>query len=183
MDKSVLVLIDVQKGFDDPVWGRRNNLDAEKNIGLLLAEWRRRSWPIVHVRHCSSESDSPLRAGQPGYDFKDEAIPRDGEEVFTKEVNSAFIGTQLEEFLRVGGCDSLVLVGLTTDHCVSTSARMAGNLGFQVRLVSDATATFDRIGHDGRRYLAEEIHAIHLASLDREFGEVRSTIEVMSEMA
>ena len=183
MIKVALLVIDVQKGFDDPSWGKRNNPDTESNIALLLSEWRKNGLPIVHIQHCSVEPDSPLRPNLPGNEFKEEAQPLSGEKQFSKTVNSAFIGTELEKYLRDHDITSLVIVGLTTDHCVSTSTRMAGNLGFNVTLVSDATATFDRKGHDGAQYSADDIHKIHLASLNGEFCVVRSTEEVLNEIA
>jgi nicotinamidase-related amidase len=175
-----LLLIDIQKGFDDPSWGNRNNPAAEEKIASLLSFWRSHSWPVIHIQHCSLESGSPLAPGQMGCEFKDDTKPIDGEKQFKKTVNSAFIGTHLEEHLRTRGIDRLVIVGLTTDHCVSTSTRMAGNLGFSVTLVSDATATFDREGHDGAYHSADEIHVIHLASLNDEFCTVKSTAEVLT---
>ena len=182
MSKVALLSIDVQKGLDDPSWGVRNNPDAEAKIALLLSAWRKKGLPVIHIQHCSVEPNSPLRPELPGNEFKDEAKPLPGEKVFTKTVNSAFIGTKLEQYLRGNDIESLVVVGLTTDHCVSTSTRMAGNLGFNVTLVSDATATFDRKGEDGTHYSADQIHKIHLASLNGEFCTVLTTNEVLSEI-
>lgn len=170
----------MQQGFDDPKWGNRNNPDAEGNVSNLISFWRRVQGPVIHVQHCSLEPGSPLGAERAGCQFKPEAAPIEGEPIFKKTVNSAFIGTNLESYLRENGFESIVIAGLTTDHCVSTSTRMAGNLGFNVTLVSDATATFDRIGHNGTGYSADEIHEIHLASLNDEFCAVRSTGEVLN---
>jgi len=180
MTQPALILIDVQKGFDDPCWWTRNNLTAESNITLLLSRWRERGWPVIHVQHCSVEPNSPLRPEAIGNDFKEEVMPIEGEAIFTKTVNSAFIGTNLESHLKENAITDLVLVGLTTDHCVSTTTRMAGNLGFNVTVVSDATATFDRTGPDGTHYSADEIHNIHLASLNGEFCVVRKTKNVLN---
>lgn len=182
MSKTALLIIDVQKGLDDPALGKRNNPAAESNIALLLGAWRECGCPVIHIRHCSVEPDSPLRPGLPGNAFKDQAQPLADEVQFSKTVNSAFIGTGLEEYLREQDIPSLVVVGLTTDHCVSTSVRMADNLGFNVTLVCDATAAFERKGRDGERYSAEDIHKINLVSLDGEFCAVRSTGEVLMEL-
>lgn len=177
-----LLLIDVQQGLDHPRWGARNNPDAEQRIRALLAAWRQAKWPVIHVQHMSQEPGSPLRRDAPGNAFKPEAMPRDGEPVFQKTVNSAFIGTELEAHLRREGIHALVLVGLTTDHCVSTTARMAGNLGFEVTVVDDATATFERIGPDGVRYSAEQMHRLALASLHGEFAQVQSAQVVLARL-
>ncbi len=182
MGKTALLVIDVQKGLDEPCWGKRNNPQAESNIALLLSQWRKQGLPIIHIRHCSVMPNSPLRPGLPGNAFKEETQPLPGEKQFSKSVNSAFIGTGLEQYLDEQDISSLVIVGLTTDHCVSTSVRMAGNLGFNVTLVSDATATFDRQGYDGVQYSADDIHKISLVSLDGEFCTVRSTEEVLKKI-
>jgi nicotinamidase-related amidase len=172
---AALLIIDVQQGFDEPALGRRNNPGAEGNIARLLAAWRDSGRPVFHVQHLSTDPGSPLRPGQPGVEIKDLVRPRGGEPVIPKRVNSAFIGTDLEARLRQAGIAVLVIAGLTTDHCVSTTVRMAGNLGFRTYLVGDATATFDRVGPDGRPHRAEEVHAISLASLHGEFATVVDT--------
>ncbi len=178
--KTALLLIDVQQGFDDPIWGKRNNPDLELNIAKLLDAWRGAKRPIIHVQHCSVNPIYPLHPDNPGNAFKPEALPIKGEPIFQKTVNSAFIGTNLEAYLRDQGIEDLVIAGLTTDHCVSTSVRMAGNLGFNVQLVSDATATFAKTGPDGREYSADEIHAVNLASLHDEFCQVVKMEDIVS---
>jgi nicotinamidase-related amidase len=167
-----LIIIDVQKGFDDPKWGSRNNPDAEQKIAALLAAWRKTGRPVFHVQHLSKSDGSPLNPRNPGHEIKEVVRPREGEPVFQKNVNSAFIGTDLENALRQRGIGTVVIVGLTTPHCVSTSARMAGNLGFEVYLPSDAIAAFDITGPDGKRYSAEEIHRVSLATLHDEFATI-----------
>lgn len=178
---TALLLIDVQQGLDDPRYGERNNPGAERNIAALLAVWRRTHRPVIHVQHMSVEPDSPLRPERPGNAFKPEAIPRPGEPVFQKTVNSAFIGTTLESHLHDRKIDTVVLVGITTDHCVSTTTRMAANLGFTAIVVSDGTATFERTGPDGEHYTAEQMHRLALASLHGEFATVRRTSDILAE--
>ena len=172
---AALIIVDVQKGVDDARWGRRNNSEAEANIARLLDAWRRSNRPIFHVQHSSRLRDSPLSPSAAGHAIKEIVAPRTGEPVISKSVNSAFIGTDLEERLRGSGIRTIVVTGLTTDHCVATTARMAGNLGFDTYVVSDATATFDRQGADGKQYSAEEVHAINLASLNEEFAHIITT--------
>ena len=179
---AALILVDFQQGFDDPSWGPRNNPDAERNAALLLDAWRTSGRPLVHVQHHSKEPGSTLRPGQPGVNFMPFVAPRENEPVMTKHVNSAFIGTSLESFLRDRSIGQVVIVGLTTNHCVETTTRMAGNLGFHPILVSDATATFDREGPDGVTWPAATIHAVSLANLHREFAEIATTDELLARL-
>lgn len=179
MKNTALLLIDIQKGFHHPThWGIRNNPEAEKFMAQILLEFRENKLPVIHIQHVSSEPQSPLRPGQEGVEFMDETKPLPDETFFQKNVNSSFIGTSLEEHLRKIGIDQLVIAGLSTDHCVSTTTRMAGNLGFKVLLLSDATATFNR-KLEGQDFSAELVHQITLASLDGEFAKVMKTSEVI----
>ncbi len=179
---AALISIDVQQAFDDPRWGRRNNPDAEQNIAALLAAWRATGRPIFHIQHRSASPSGLFREGTPGFAHKPEGRPLPGEPVIVKSVNSSFIGTDLEARLRAAGIGVLVIVGLTTDHCVSTTTRMAGNLGFDTWFVADATATFERTGPDGRHFTAEQMHDTALASLHGEFATVVWTEEVVTAL-
>jgi nicotinamidase-related amidase len=176
---AALIVIDVQQAFEDPSWGQRNNPQAEKNIAALLAAWRAKGRPLFHIQHRSPRPASLFHPDAPGFRVKPQAAPLAGEPVLFKSVNSAFIGTDLEQRLRDAGIGTLVITGITTDHCVSTTTRMAENLGFQAFLVADATATFERVGPDGRHYSAQLMHDTALASLHGEFATVVSTGEVL----
>ena len=174
-----LVLIDCQSGFDDEQWGVRNNPDFETNARELLNHWRSRSWPVVHVRHASKEIGSPLGADRPGFAFMNWAKPVEGERELIKNVNSGFIGTNLETILKQSGVVDVVMAGLTTNHCVSTTVRMAGNLGFNVELVGDACAAFERQGVGGEVFAADLVHRTALASLHGEFCTVVPVADIV----
>lgn len=173
--RAALIVIDVQVGFEDPVWGIRNNPRAELNIGRLLSFWRMTKRPIFHIRHDSILPTSPLRPRQRGNAFKTEAAPFQGEKVIGKTVNAAFIGTTLEGDLTAARSRTVVLCGLTTNHCVSTTARMAANLGFETIVVADATAAFGSKGMDGRLRPAADVHDNALADLRGEFATIVET--------
>lgn len=183
MRKTALILIDIQQAFigeDAHYWGAaRNNPDAEKNMLKILQHWRALEQPVIHIRHCSIQENSPLRLECAGNAFQTGFEPVPGELELTKTVNSAYIGTGLCEHLKNHDIQDVIHIGLTTDHCVSTSTRMAGNLGFSVTLITDATATFDRTDHQGQHISADEMHRINLASLNGEFATLKTTAELL----
>lgn len=184
MTARALLLVDIQQGFDDPFWGARNNPRAEENAARLLAHWRSAGAPVFHACHLSVEPNSPLNPAFGKTGFKPEVAPEAGEPVFEKSVNSAFIGTDLEAQLRAAGISGLVICGLTTPHCVSTTARMAANLGFTVAVVHDACAAVarnaDTSWRDGGKADAKFIHQAALDHLHGEFADVVSTLDVLA---
>lgn len=183
-DNPALILVDIQKGMDEiEYWGgQRNNPQAEDNAAKLLAFWRQHHLPVFHIQHCSTNPNSPLVEGKPGNEIKNIVKPVEDEPVIKKNVNSAFIGTDLKQQLDDNSITKLVIAGLTTDHCVSTTTRMAGNFGYDTFLVSDATATFNKTGADGRKFSAEVIHDTALASLNNEFATVIKTDDLLDEL-
>ncbi len=179
-----LLLIDFQAGFHAPVWGARNNPDAETHAARLLDAWRGRGALIVHVRHLSRQPGSPLTGD--GTAWLDGLAPQAGEAVFEKHVNSAFIGTGLEAHLREAGIGALVVAGLTTPHCVSTSCRMAANLGFDVILAHEACAAFDTSANTswqadaGIVVSAQQAHDMAVSHLHGEFLQARATAQILA---
>jgi len=163
---TALIVVDVQQAFDDAeYWGRRNNPGCEANVARLIEAWR--------------AEVSPLRPDEPGNAFKPE-VNGEPDLLVTKQVNSAFYGSpDLDAWLRERGISSFALCGITTNHCVETTARMGGNLGYDVLFVLDACATFDREGPDGEVVTAEELTRATAASLHDEFATVVSTRDLV----
>ena len=183
LPRTALVVVDVQKAFDDHAhWsptGRRNNPDCEANVAALIADWRRHGRPLVYVRHDSVEPGSPLAPGEPGNALRD-LVDGEPDLLVVKHVNSAFYGEpDLHAWLGEREIGSLALCGVQTDHCVETTARMAGNLGYEVLLVLDATHTFDRVGPDGTLMTADELARATATSLHGEFATVVRTQDVI----
>lgn len=180
LDGAALLLIDVQRAFEDPSWGQRNNPACEQNIVRLLGHWRARGWPIVFVRHDSIEPGSPLSSGTVGNQFKD-IIDGDPDLLVVKHVNSAFYGEpDLHGWLQAAGISSVVVAGITTNHCCETTARMAGNLGYRTFFALDATHTFDRHHPDGRLLTADQLADATAANLHGEFASVQATDDLIA---
>ena len=176
-----LILVDVQKAFLEPNYPglKRNNLGAEKTCGLILNKWRELKLPVFNVRHSSVNPDSKLHISKPGFSFNDYVSPIKGEPVLTKSVNSAFIGTNLEILLNDQNLETLIIVGMTTNHCISTTVRMSGNLGYKTYLISDSTAAYNTMGLDGQMIDCETIYKTSLASLNEEFATIISSEELL----
>lgn len=177
--EPVLLLIDVQATWTDPIWGPRNNPLAEDNIASLLGWWRRHDLPRILVQHHSANPASLLAPGQPGCALRGEVAPNPGERLLTKSVNSAFIGTGLQDILTQNDWTDVVVVGLTTVHCCSTTIRMGANLGFNMVAVADAMATFDAKNLNGETIPAEVMHQVELAALTDEFATIMDTKDII----
>jgi nicotinamidase-related amidase len=180
---TALIVIDVQRAFDDEsYWGPRNNPSCEQRVAMLIDAWRAASQPVVFVRHDSTEPSSPLRPGRPGNAFKD-VITGDPDLLVSKQVNSCFYGTpDLHAWLAGREIARLAICGITTNHCCETTARMAGNLGYETVFVLDATHTFDRAGPDGVVLSADELARATAASLHGEFATVVDTDDAIRSL-
>ena len=175
-----LLLVDIQKAFLEKDYPGliRNNEHAEFICGKILKKWITLDLPIIHVRHSSTNPESKLHKSRPGFEFNDYVTPLETEMVLTKEVNSAFIGTNLENILIKSHIDTLVIVGMTTNHCISTTVRMSGNLGFDTYLISDSTACYNTKGLNGEIIACNTIYNSALASLQEEFATVIDSKEL-----
>lgn len=151
---------------------------------------------VIHIFHTSDNPASPLYPQHPmklirPLDFarplsKDKTNDDSegtgiGETVVWKSLNSKPIGPELEAYLRQRGFRQLLFAGLTTDHCVSTTVRVAANLGLadpgRIIVVADATAAWAKGGID-----ADTVHNVSIASLEGEFAEIMGTEDVVKAL-
>lgn len=181
---TALVVVDAQQAFDDDRWGPRNNPDCDSNIAALVSAFAAAGRPLVYVRHDSDEDESPLRPDRPGNALKPFMLEHTPDVLVTKSVNSSFHGDpDLDEWLRGRGIGSFVLAGITTNHCVETTARVGGNLGYDVWFALDATHTFDRVGPDGTTMTADELARATATSIHEEFATVVRTRDVLAALS
>ncbi len=180
---EALLLVDIQVGLDqlDYYGGSRNNPEAEKNSATLLQFFRSNELPVYHIKNNSVNEASPLHASKEGNRIKSEVAPTDGEPVIEKYTNSAFINTELHDLLKKDKINKVVIAGLTTEHCISATARSASDLGFKVTVVSDATAAFRKTIMD-QTFDAETVHRVALANLQDEFAVILSTEEILARL-
>ncbi|KAI9669334.1 MAG: hypothetical protein M1831_000370 [Alyxoria varia] len=191
LSQTVLLVIDVQAGLRHPTYFglERSNHTIDSNVSNLIRKCRSSSISVVHVHHHSKDEDSPLNpnTNPDGVQVEPYAAPAEGEEIFLKYVNSAFVGTDLESWLRQRKTQRLLVCGVTTDHCVSTSVRMAANLGVvrfadetedgEILLVGDATCA-----HSHGTFDADTVQQVNLATLDKEFCRVVNTKDIVNEI-
>jgi nicotinamidase-related amidase len=139
-----LLVIDIQRGAFDG--GRCPVIDAPerlvRNACALIDAARAGRRPIVFVQHCDREPGEPFEEGTRHWLLHESLVPARGETVVKKYASSAFEGTDLDGRLKGGDVDALVLCGLQSDFCVSSTARSAIELGYAVHLAKDAHSTW-----------------------------------------
>lgn len=182
LDGAVLLLVDYQQAFDRAPWPRRWNDELDRNGLALLGGWRKAGKPVIHVRHDSVEAGSSLRPGAPGNALRPGFAPIEGEQLVSKSVNSAFIGTDLDLRLKRLGAKCVVTAGISTDMCVSTTIRTGANMGWKMMLVADSCDCFDLPDGHGGTVPAETVQAVHVATLGFEFCMVTSTRALLDSL-
>lgn len=179
--KTALLVIDVQMAFvhDDNNGASRSCLQAEDNVANLLQQFRGSGDKIVHIHHHALDPDDPFHPDSAGAKVQPFAAPIEGEDVIIKHVASAFVGTSLEANLRSAQTSRLVICGATANHCAESTARSAGNLGFETIYISDAVWAYAATGPDGITHSPEIIHSITLCNLHGEFATALSTAQFL----
>jgi nicotinamidase-related amidase len=159
---ATLVLIDYQNVY---LSGRLTLVDADAAVeraAALLAAARKAGGRIIHVAHKGAPG-GPFDRSQPSGAIVDALSPRDGEAVVEKPRPNAFSGTPLAELVGPAGTP-IVVAGFMTHNCVSSTARAALDLGYQITIAADACATRDLPSARGA-IAARDVHIAELAGL------------------
>ena len=180
---AALIIIDQQQGLDNPKLGSRNNPDAETVMLRLLSAWRTKQWPIIHVKHRSSEPDSVFWPEQQGFEFKPEFLPHGDELVIEKKIPCALLNTNFEKILDQKNIRKIVLIGASTNNSIEATARTACGLGFRVFIVEDACFAFAKKDYFGTARSAAEVHAMSLANLQGEYAQIINAEQLLTELA
>jgi nicotinamidase-related amidase len=174
-DKSVLIIINAQKGLLDATQNGRNNSEAENNIAKILNHWRSKNRKVIHIQHASEKTNSMFYRNSPGFNFLDALKPTNQETIIEKTKASSFTDTHLEATLNQVEASDITLVGFTANECIDSTARDAASLSFSAYVVCDATAMFDLVDTSGKLIKAERIHRLTMANINAFYAKVIET--------
>lgn len=177
-----LIILDVQDAIDQPVWDGKNNPGYLAVIQRLLAHWREKGWPVIHVKHDEPTPTSSYHTHGPWNAIKREVAPIAGEPVIAKEQNCAFIATELDAVLKDMGTDRLVLTGVVIHNSMDATVRAGKALGYRIILLSDATTAVPVRAPDGKTWDAATVQELTLAILGSEYAEVMKSDELLAQM-
>ena len=167
---KALVIIDVQMGmFTTPGYAPHDGEAVVARIADLLKRARESGTPVFFVQHDGGKGD-PFEQGTPGFAYRPELAPRDGESVTIKRHCNSFQNTDFDQTLKRAGVDHLIVCGMQSEYCVDTAVRAAVDRGYKVTLVSDAHTTFDTKALSGA-----QIAAHHNATLADSFATLAPT--------
>ncbi len=176
----MLLIIDIQRdyfpGGAHPLWEPEA---AAANAARLLAAFRERGEPVIHLQHVWDEPDAPfMRPGTPGVEIHELVAPAAGERVLQKTEPNGFLGTGLEDELRRLEPEQVVVAGMMSSMCVDATVRAAADKGFAVVVAHDACAA-PALSHGSRQVSGADVHAAFMAALGQGYAELRSAAELV----
>ena len=178
-----LLLIDLQNDyFPGGAMELVGSLDAVRQAEQLLAAFRRKGLPVVHIQHLSTRPGATFfRPGTAGVAIHPSVQPLPDETVFQKHFPNAFRETPLLAHLQALGTTRLLVVGMMTHMCVDTTTRAAADLGFACELAQEACATRALVWA-GETVPAAQVQAAYLAALDGTFAQVRPVAALCADL-
>lgn len=177
--ERALLLIDIQNDyFPGGRMELAGSVAAGERAGILLAAFRSRDLPVVHIQHVSVRPGSTFfLPDTEGVEIHDSVRPREGDPVFRKHYPNSFRETPLGDHLRRLGIGQLVVAGMMTHLCVDTTVRAAFDLGFACTLAHDACAT-RALTFGNVTVPAGQVQVAYMASLHGIFCKALSAEEI-----
>ncbi len=166
---ACLVLIDLQNEYRAGPIALPDADAAIANAGKLLARARQGGAAVFHIAHRGRPGGLFDRTTERGA-IVTALAPLAGEPVIEKELPNAFAGTDLQAHLAATGRKNIILAGLMTHMCVSSTARAALDLGFRTTIDADSCATRDLPDGRGGTISAATIHEVALVELSDRFA-------------
>ena len=169
LGNACLVLIDLQNEYRVGPLALPGAEAAIASAARLLARARESGAAVFHIAHKGKPGGLFDRAAERGA-IADRVAPLGTEPVIEKALPNAFAGTDLQERLKATGRHNVVLAGMMTHMCVSSTARAALDLGFRVTIDAESCATRDLPDGRGGMIAATAVHDVALAELADRFA-------------
>lgn len=180
---QALVLIDLQNDYFPG--GRMELVRADAAVARaaeVLAAFRARSLPVIHVQHIAEEADATFfLPGTAGAELHPSVQPAAGEALVVKHFPNGFRETRLLDELRAVGATGLTFAGMMTHMCVDTTVRAASDLGYACELAQDACAT-THLRFGDRTVDADDAQAAYLSALNDGFAAVRPAAAIVAAL-
>jgi len=183
MSNTALLLIDLQNDYyptyDGSKWPLSDTEAASENAAILLAKFREKNMPVVHVRHEFSSDDAPFfLPHSDGAKIHPSVAPIEGESVVLKHQINSFRDTDLQKILENLKIEKLIIVGAMSHMCIDAVTRAAVDFGFECHVVHDACSTLD-LEFNGVTVSAHDVHHAFMAALSFGYCNVDSTEKLL----
>lgn len=183
MINQLLLLIDIQNDYFPGGNMELHQMEAAADkASQLLALFRKRNWPIIHVQHLSVRPNATFFIpGTQGAEIHTAVFPLKEETIVQKNFPNSFRQTNLEEILQAQNINHLVICGAMSHMCIDTTTRAANDLGYLITLIHDACATRNLIFNE-EVVEASKVQAAYMSALNGSFARVISASEYLMEM-
>jgi nicotinamidase-related amidase len=178
--KTALLIIDLQNDYFP---GGKNELVGSLNASIkakeLLASFRNRNLPVVHIQHLSNRPESTFFIpGTTGAEIHENVRPLQNEKVIVKNYPNSFRETCLHNYLQEQQIEHLVVSGMMSHMCVDATVRAGKDLGYQVTVAQDTCASKD-LTFLGKKIPAQEVHGSFMVALSHFYAAIKSSSELV----
>ncbi|MFT5708093.1 MAG: nicotinamidase-related amidase [Oceanospirillaceae bacterium] len=187
MSTTGLLIVDFQNDYFSSYIGAKLALSeteaASAQGAKILAQFREKNLPIIHVRHEFTTSDAPFfLPNSEGAHIHPSVAPADDEIIVLKHQINSFRETELNDILQKAGITKLIIIGAMSHMCIDAAARAATDLGYECHVAHDACATLD-LEFNNTLVPAQQVHYAFMAALSAGYCNVASTQEILGLVA